>query len=151
MFRNVEITCIKSSVIKLILNQQLTEDITKFTYWDSQLRWDFSIALDYQNSIQRCGIQWHVLVSHSGTSDSLQPHGECSLQGSSVRGILQAGILGWLSFPSPEDLPDPGPHTLQADSLPSEPPGKPHLVAWLHQTKKIKNKKSRTVIAALHA
>ena len=34
-----------------------------------------------------------------------------------------------LPFPSPGDLPDPGidprPPTLQADSLPSEPPGKP--------------------------
>ena len=35
-----------------------------------------------------------------------------------------------LPFPSPGDLPDPGiehwPPTLQADSLPSEPPGKPY-------------------------
>ena len=34
-----------------------------------------------------------------------------------------------LLFPSPGDLPDPGiepgPPALQADSLPSEPPGKP--------------------------
>ena len=34
-----------------------------------------------------------------------------------------------LPFPSPEDLPDPGiepsSRTLQADALPSEPPGKP--------------------------
>ena len=34
-----------------------------------------------------------------------------------------------LPFPSPGDLPDPGTEprspTLQADSLPSEPPGKP--------------------------
>ena len=34
-----------------------------------------------------------------------------------------------LPFPSPEDLPDPGIEprspTLQADTLPSEPPGKP--------------------------
>jgi len=34
-----------------------------------------------------------------------------------------------LPFPSPEDLPDPGikpgSTALQADSLPSEPPGKP--------------------------
>ena len=34
-----------------------------------------------------------------------------------------------LPFPSPEDLPDlgikPGSLTLQADALPSEPPGKP--------------------------
>ena len=36
-----------------------------------------------------------------------------------------------LSFPSPGDLPDPGIEpgfpALEADSLPSEPPGKPHL------------------------
>ena len=34
-----------------------------------------------------------------------------------------------LPFPSPEDLPDPGMElrspSLQADALPSEPPGKP--------------------------
>ena len=45
--------------------------------------------------------------------------------GSSVHGILQAGILEWVAFPSPEDLPnpgiDPGSPALQADSLPSEP------------------------------
>ena len=38
-----------------------------------------------------------------------------------------------LPFPSPGDLPDPGIEprspTLQADALPSEPPGKPHG-AW---------------------
>ena len=37
-----------------------------------------------------------------------------------------------LSFPSPEDLPNPGiesgPPALQGDSLPSEPPGKPTQV-----------------------
>ncbi|XDA82799.1 hypothetical protein R6Z07F_012710 [Ovis aries] len=47
----------------------------------------------------------------------------------SVHGILQARILEWVTFPSPGDLPDPGikpgSPTLQADSLPSEPPGKP--------------------------
>ena len=52
-----------------------------------------------------------------------------SLPGSSVRGILQARILEWLPFSSPEVLPYPGiePRSpaLQADSLPSEAPGKP--------------------------
>ena len=37
----------------------------------------------------------------------------------------------WLPFPSPRDLPDPGIEPaspeLQADSLPSEPPGKPYI------------------------
>ena len=44
-------------------------------------------------------------------------------------GILQARILERLPCPSPGDLPNPGfeprSPTLQADSLPSEPPGKP--------------------------
>ena len=39
-----------------------------------------------------------------------------------------------LPFPSPEDLPNPGIEfgspALQADSLPSEPPGKPLLSAF---------------------
>ena len=43
-------------------------------------------------------------------------------------GIIQARILEWVAFPSPGDLPNPGIEprspTLQADSLPSEPPGK---------------------------
>ena len=38
-------------------------------------------------------------------------------------------ILEWVAFPSPGDLPntgiEPGSHTLQAASLPAEPPGKP--------------------------
>ena len=37
----------------------------------------------------------------------------------------------YLPFPSPGDLPDPGSEpgspTLEADSLPSEPPGKPKI------------------------
>ena len=49
------------------------------------------------------------------------------LPGSSVHGIFQARVLEWLSFPSPGDLPDagiePGSPALQADALPSEPPG----------------------------
>ena len=40
-----------------------------------------------------------------------------------------SGNTGKLSFPSPEYLPDPGIEpecpVLKADSLPSEPPGKP--------------------------
>ena len=46
-----------------------------------------------------------------------------------VHGILQARILEWVAFPSPGDLPNPGIEprfpTLQMDSLPAEPPGKP--------------------------
>ena len=56
----------------------------------------------------------------------LTPMG-CSLPGSSVHGILQARILEWVAMPTLGDLPDPGIRpkspVLQADSLPSEPPG----------------------------
>ena len=50
------------------------------------------------------------------------------LPGSSVRGILPEYLSG-LPSPSAGDLPDPGINSgssaWQADSLPSEPPGKP--------------------------
>ena len=66
-----------------------------------------------------------VLVAQ--LSDSLQPH-RLSLPGCSVHGILQARIPEWVVFPSPGDLSDPGieprSSALQADSLPSESPGK---------------------------
>ena len=46
-----------------------------------------------------------------------------------VHGILQARILEWVAVPFSRDLPNPGIQprspTLQADSLPTEPPGKP--------------------------
>ena len=52
-----------------------------------------------------------------------------SLPGSSVHGILQQEYWSGLPFPSPGDLPNPGIEprspTLQADALPSMPPGKP--------------------------
>ena len=63
-----------------------------------------------------------------------------------------------LPFPSPGDLPDPGmqPGTpaLQADSLPSEPPGKPFFLIVLYllfefamdpEKKKKKTKKKTTL------
>ena len=53
---------------------------------------------------------------------------DCSLSGSSVHGIFQARVLEWIAISSPRDLPDPGIEpgspALQADALPSEPPGK---------------------------
>ena len=47
-----------------------------------------------------------------------------------VRGILQQEYWSGLPFPSPGDLPNPGNEPLspawQANSLPSQPPGKPN-------------------------
>ena len=48
-----------------------------------------------------------------------------SPSGSSVHGILQARILEWLAIDRPNPGIKPGSPALQADSLPSEPPGKP--------------------------
>ena len=54
---------------------------------------------------------------------------DCSPPGSSVLGILQARILEWVAMLSSMDRPNPGfearSPTLQVNSLPSEPPGKP--------------------------
>ena len=57
---------------------------------------------------------------------------DCSLPGSSVRGILQARILEWLPFLSPGDIPDPGiePESPASPALAdrffsTESPGKP--------------------------
>ena len=64
----------------------------------------------------------------SVVSNSLRPHGLCSPPGSSIHGILQARILKWvaISFTRGSSRPgiEPGSPVLQADSLPSEPPGK---------------------------
>ena len=51
----------------------------------------------------------------------------------SVHGVLQASILEWAAIPSPRNPPHPGTEprspALQADSLPSEPPGK-YTTLW---------------------
>ena len=78
-------------------------------------------------------------VSCSIVSNSLRPQG-LSPSGSSVHGILQARLLEWVpssrGFFWPQfspitvhdgiELQSP---TLQADSLPSEPPGKPSVLS----------------------
>ena len=50
---------------------------------------------------------------------------DCNPPGSSVHGILQARILERVAMPSSRGSSRPRFPALQADSLPSEPPGKP--------------------------
>ena len=58
---------------------------------------------------------------------------DCSPPGPCVLGILQARILEWIAipFPSPGDHPnpriEPSSPVSQADSLPSQLPGKPNV------------------------
>ena len=74
-------------------------------------------------------IYFIYVLSHSVMPIPCDPI-DYSLPGSSVHGILQARILEWVAM-QPGDLPNPGikprSPTLQADSLPSEPQGKPVL------------------------
>ena len=53
----------------------------------------------------------------------------CDPMDYTAHGILQARILEWVAVPFSRDLPNPGikprSPTLQVDSLPAEPPGKP--------------------------
>ena len=70
-----------------------------------------------------------ALLCHSFVSDSLRPPWTIACQAPLSMGILQARILEWVAISSSRDLPnpriEPRSPTLQADSLPSESPGKP--------------------------
>ena len=77
---------------------------------------------------------WCGCVSHSVVPDSLRPI-DYSPPGSSVHGILQARILEWVAIPfsrrSSQSCYQTGSPALQADSLPSEPPGKPLIESYI--------------------
>ena len=73
--------------------------------------------------------------SESEVAQSLCDPMDYSLPGSSVHGIFQAKILEWVAISFSRDLPNPGikPRSpaLQADSLPSKPPGKPQYYIYI--------------------
>ena len=62
---------------------------------------------------------------------------DCSLPGFSVHGIFQARVLEWVAISFSRGSPNPGTEprspALQADTLPSEPSGKPLLSGGMHQ------------------
>ena len=63
-----------------------------------------------------------------------------SSPGSSVHGILQARILEWVAIPFSRGSSQPrGKPTLQADSLLSEPPGKPSEMESIKDVKGLLN------------
>ena len=67
--------------------------------------------------------------SHSVVSNSLLTPWTVAYQAPPSMGFSMQECWSGLSFPSPEDLPNPGieprPPAMQADTLPSEPPRKP--------------------------
>ena len=62
---------------------------------------------------------------------------DCNLPGILSMGFSRQEYWSGLPFPSPEDLPKPGIEprspTLQADTLPSEPPGKPDTYGSMYR------------------
>ena len=79
-------------------------------------------------NLTQCSVLcWAVLSSQSCLA--LCNPMDCSLLGSSVHGIFQARILEKVAMPSSRGSSQPrgqsGSPALQADSLPSDPPGKP--------------------------
>ena len=75
------------------------------------------------------GVCQCVFVSVTQSCPTLCDPMDGSLPGSSVRGILEARILEWVAIPfnrgSSQAGREPRSPALQADSLLSEPPGKP--------------------------
>ena len=63
----------------------------------------------------------------------------CTVTGSSLHRVLQPRILEWVAIPFSKGLPDPRikprSRALQADSLLSEPPGKPVKGITVNKTK----------------
>ena len=49
-------------------------------------------------------------VSGSAMPDSWRDPMDCSLSGSSIHSVSQAGMVEWVAFPSPRDLPGPFPN-----------------------------------------
>ena len=97
----------------------VTSKTSGFDGWDSTL-----------DEMDRCSIQSEVKsLSHIrlfGTPWAV------AYQSSPSMGFSRQEYQSGLPFPSPGDLPDPGIEprspTLQADALPSEPPGKPYTL-----------------------
>ena len=87
--------------------------------------WEFLIRIMGISDLHLTGVV-RVLVTQS--CPTLCNPIDCSLPGSSVHGILQARILGWVASPLSRGSSQPrdrtGSPALQVDSLPAEPPAK---------------------------
>ena len=98
--------CLVSCIMSLVIAVRSLSLIQNFS-WDSN------------NRLVKAKSESEVAQSCVTLCDPV----DCSPPGSSIHGILQAGMLDGSPFPSPGDLPDPGiePRSpvLQADALTS--------------------------------
>ena len=106
-----------------------------FSRGSSQPRNQPGGLLHCRQILYQLSYQWSPVWkwSHSVMSDSLWPHSHKAYQAPLSMGFSRQEYWSGLPFPFPGDLPDPGiePSSpiLQADALPSEPPGKPRLLS----------------------
>ena len=92
-----------------------------------RVRHDWATSLHF--CFNQCSnVRLKVSVKFSRWCQTLCNLKDCSPPGSSVHVILQARILGCIAMPSSIQPRSP---TLQADSLPSESPGKPPVSDYL--------------------
>ena len=91
----------------------------------------------YSKRIHTCVKKVKMLVTQSYLT--LWEPIDCSPRGSSVHGISQARILEWVAIPfsreSFQPRIKPRSSALQADSLLSEPPEKPHIYVYIGSQK----------------
>ena len=85
------------------------------------------------------------------TGDLSSPGVNCSLPDSSVHGILQARILEWVAYPFSRGSSQPRNRTgvfrnWQADSLPSEPPGR-KLTIHISLLKALRNPEQKELVS----
>ena len=89
--------------------------------------WEFSIV-SWQIKKKKVLFQWRFILT---PINNLCPTYACSLPGSSIHRIFQTRILVWFANSFSRGSSQPRDRTwspsLQADSLPSEPPGKPNV------------------------
>ena len=122
-------------------------ELSRFSMIQQMLAIWCLVPLPFLNPVWTCGISqftycwilaWRILSITSvwdreGNGNPLQYSCLENPMDYTVHGILHARILEWEAFPFSRDLPNPGiklrSPTLQADSLPSEPPGKP-ISTW---------------------
>ena len=112
---------------------------TALIYKGGYIGWIIKKAREFQRNIYFCFIDYakafdFVKVKESESEvvqlcPTICDPMDCSLSGSSIHGIFQARVLEWIAiaFSRGSSLPRDRtlPPALQADALPSEPPGKP--------------------------
>ena len=115
-------------------SQKAKEIKAKINKWDLTKLKSSCIAKEIINKMKRQPMDWEKMFVNDATDKGLIPK--------IYKQLIQLNnktILGWLPFPSPGDLPDPGLETefpvLQVDSLPLSHQGLPHCTGFrLHHS-----------------